>query len=196
MGKRGRGRPRAFDTDEALERAAMVFGQRGFSAASLDDISEATGLVRPSIYNAFGDKLSLYRKVLAYQLSKNHEILRRTMEGAAPLSLELPRFFEEMQSLFVREGGCVTLCTAPAEAINHPELAEDMRIMFAAVGQLLHSRFELAQQRSELRSHITAEMAVHITQAALHSLALRIRAGADEDELRNAGGAAVAVLTA
>ena len=53
---RGRGRPRAFEPETALAQAMDVFWSDGFAATSLDDISAATGLNRPSLYGAFGDK--------------------------------------------------------------------------------------------------------------------------------------------
>ena len=57
-------RPRNFDPDEALDLAREVFWQNGFQGTSLDDITAATGLAKPSLYAAFGDKNALFLKVL------------------------------------------------------------------------------------------------------------------------------------
>ena len=57
-------RPRNFDPDEALDLARDVFWQNGFQGTSLDDITAATGLAKPSLYAAFGDKNALFLKVL------------------------------------------------------------------------------------------------------------------------------------
>src|SRR3954466_14833928 len=57
-----RGRPRAYEPDVALARALDVFWKDGFAATSLDDLSAATGMNRPSLYGAFGDKRELYKK--------------------------------------------------------------------------------------------------------------------------------------
>jgi AcrR family transcriptional regulator len=57
-------RPRSFDPDEALDLARDVFWRKGFQGTSLDDITAATGLAKPSLYAAFGDKNALFLKVL------------------------------------------------------------------------------------------------------------------------------------
>src|SRR5690348_9419668 len=61
---RGRGRPRAYDPQAALQRATDRFWRSGYSSTSLDEISAATGMNRPSLYAAFGDKHTLYLKAL------------------------------------------------------------------------------------------------------------------------------------
>ncbi|MHC0066720.1 TetR/AcrR family transcriptional regulator [Nostoc sp. UIC 10890] len=58
------GRPREFDTDDALNRAMHVFWRKGYLGTSLSDLTEAMGINRPSLYAAFGNKESLFRKVL------------------------------------------------------------------------------------------------------------------------------------
>ncbi|MBV8701690.1 MAG: TetR/AcrR family transcriptional regulator, partial [Bradyrhizobium sp.] len=57
-----RGRPRAYEPDVALGKALDLFRKGGFAATSLDDLSSATGMNRPSLYGAFGDKRELYIK--------------------------------------------------------------------------------------------------------------------------------------
>ena len=61
--KNGRGRPRGFDTDVALDSARNVFWKHGFQSTSMTELTKATGLSKPSLYAVFGDKGSLYLKI-------------------------------------------------------------------------------------------------------------------------------------
>src|ERR1700742_3446179 len=54
------GRPREFDEDKVLLAAAHAFWQRGYHATSIDDICAATGLLRGSLYGAYGDKHGIF----------------------------------------------------------------------------------------------------------------------------------------
>ena len=58
------GRPRAFDVDEALDRAVAVFWRQGYEGTGISDLTKAMGINPPSLYGAFGNKEELFRKVL------------------------------------------------------------------------------------------------------------------------------------
>ncbi|MEN3290565.1 MAG: hypothetical protein V7634_4865, partial [Bradyrhizobium sp.] len=59
------GRPREFDVEKALDAALGVFWRKGYEGASYADLTEATGVERPALYSAFGNKEALFRRVLA-----------------------------------------------------------------------------------------------------------------------------------
>jgi TetR/AcrR family transcriptional repressor of nem operon len=61
-----RGRPREFDVASVSEAAGRVFWERGYHSTSLDDLTEATGLLRGSLYGAFGDKRGMLLAALDY----------------------------------------------------------------------------------------------------------------------------------
>src|SRR5213078_2243925 len=88
-----RGRPRAYQPDGALGKALDLFRKDGFAATSLDDLSTATGMNRPSLYGAFGDKRELY--IRSYQRYRDDaraattEIFREEM----PIRKRLARIY-------------------------------------------------------------------------------------------------------
>src|SRR5260370_42484476 len=59
-----RGRPRCFDLEQALDRSMALFWEKGFQNTSLDEIAQAVGVKKPSLYAAFGYKELLFRKVI------------------------------------------------------------------------------------------------------------------------------------
>lgn len=77
-------RPRSFDTDDVLNAAMKVFWKKGYTATALDDITAATGVNKPSLYAAFGDKSALFHLVL----KRYHEMLlahmKASLAGGAP----------------------------------------------------------------------------------------------------------------
>ena len=73
------GRPRAFDVDEALDRALDVFWRKGYEGASICDLTAAMGINPPSLYAAFGNKEELFRKALDRYVEMHDEFLREAL---------------------------------------------------------------------------------------------------------------------
>lgn len=60
---RGRGRPRGFDTAQAMEQASALFYARGYDRVTLNDLTTVMGINPPSFYSAFGNKALLFIRV-------------------------------------------------------------------------------------------------------------------------------------
>jgi len=96
------GRPRAFDADEALDRALEVFWRQGYEGTAVADLTAAMGINRPSLYATFGNKEALFRKALD-----------RYADGPAAFAaraLELPRAKDVAEALVY---GAIELTTGP-----------------------------------------------------------------------------------
>lgn len=171
---RSRGRPRGFDPDLALKAAAERFRTQGYAATSLDDLVDATGLARPSLYAAFGDKRALYLAALD-RLSARVE---KAFDGLGALGLPLRPMVERMlvgaiQGYLSGEqgpAGCLLIGTATAEAATDPPV----RAALSAFLEMEDRRIEgLLADAGSTRPAACAR----IVASVLHSLSVRARAG-------------------
>src|ERR1700733_6982034 len=123
---RRRGRPRAFEPETALTQAMDVFWKDGFAATSLDDLSAATGLNRPSLYGAFGDKRALYLQAYRQYRKRANEAFAPLFAAQEPLRVKLRRILTAALDLYLSgpEGPrvCFTRLSAASEAIADPDL--------------------------------------------------------------------------
>jgi AcrR family transcriptional regulator len=74
------GRPRAFNIDIALDQALLLFWRKGYLGTSLTDLTEAMGINRPSLYAAFGNKETLFRKALDRYRDQHAKYIRDALE--------------------------------------------------------------------------------------------------------------------
>lgn len=75
-------RPRKFDEADVIERARRTFAESGFEGTSLDDLLEATGLGRQSLYNAFGGKKELFMRAFLSDTAEAVDAVKTVLQGA------------------------------------------------------------------------------------------------------------------
>ena len=117
---RPRGRPRAYRPELALAQARDAFWRDGFAATSLDDLSAATGMNRPSLYAAFGDKQALYVKAYASYRAEVRETFRPLLLAEAPLREKLRRIL--VRHVLVHLEQVVGRLDRHGDQLLHPEL--------------------------------------------------------------------------
>lgn len=88
-------RPREFDEATVLEAAMNCFWGRGFESTSVRDLAEEMGITGASLYNAFGDKRSLYRRALAHYLQTSVRDRVSRLEQLPPFPA-IRAFFDEV----------------------------------------------------------------------------------------------------
>jgi AcrR family transcriptional regulator len=76
-------RPRMFDEADVIDRARRAFAETGFAGTSLDDLLEATGLARQSLYNAFGGKKELFMRAFLSDTAGAVDAVTTVLQGAA-----------------------------------------------------------------------------------------------------------------
>jgi AcrR family transcriptional regulator len=183
---RRRGRPRAYQPDVALGKALELFRKGGFAATSLDDLSSATGMNRPSLYGAFGDKRELYIK--SYQRYRDDaraamiEIFRDEM----PVRKRLQRIYAIALDIYL-EGesprGCFTVMTAASEAVTDPGIRAMVLEGFVELDKAFASCFRAAKEKGEIASTSDPLVLAQLASATLHTVAIRARAGVSRKEL-------------
>ena len=194
---KGRGRPREFDREEALGRAVGAFHQKGFDATSLDELASAMSMNRPSIYNAFGDKESVYLSALDHFTDHLKKEVGKRIASEATLEKALTRAYQGALDVYFSEDparGCFVFCTAPVEALAHPEIQEKLQGVLKELDTVLEMKFRQAQESGEISSELNATLAAQMAQSVLHSLAIRARAGDTKASLLRFAKFAVAQL--
>ncbi|MGY4512195.1 TetR/AcrR family transcriptional regulator [Bradyrhizobium sp. USDA 3650] len=182
-----RGRPRAYEPDVALGKALDLFRTQGFAATSLDDLSEATGMNRPSLYGAFGDKRELYIK--SYQRYREEarasmvEIFRQEM----PVRRRLERIFASALNIYLSgetgPRGCFTVVTAASEAVGDPDIRAMVLDGLNELDKAFASCFRRAKEKGELSESADPAVLAQLASATVHSIAIRSRARVSRKEL-------------
>lgn len=185
--KRGRGRPRQYDEFEAIQAAGQVFWVKGLSATSLDDLSVAMGMNRPSIYRAFGDKDSIYRKALLQFRQGMEAAFADTMLAEQNIRKALTQFYLEALKIYTsgsQPKGCMLMSTAITAATSHTEVQADLLSVIHDLDQKIGLRFEQARKAEQVSSSFDVQGRAALAQCLLHSLSVRARAGESTRKLR------------
>jgi TetR/AcrR family transcriptional regulator, copper-responsive repressor len=194
-----RGRPRAYDPEAALQRATDSFWRSGYSGTSLDEICAATGMNRPSLYAAFGDKHTLYLKALEHYWQLGLVTMREALaDRDRPLAEVLMRAYDAQLSIYFsgegRPRGCFAVGTATTEAVDDPEIRSALAEGLRALDADLEARLQIAREAGELKADADPAALAMVASATLHTIAIRARAGVPRTELREIARKAVSVI--
>ncbi|WNV91139.1 TetR/AcrR family transcriptional regulator [Umezawaea sp. Da 62-37] len=179
-----------FDVDEALRGAMHVFWRWGYSEASIDRLTEGTGLGRGSLYGTFGDKSALFRKSLQRYVQTYHPLVGQALSGphrdpgavvAAFLQVTLNRIADPT----VPDGCLVTMSAA-----QFPTLDEEGRATVRALVDGLRALLERALLAAGAGEREAAELAL-CTLATNKSLAVLSLAGFSGEDLATVAAVAV-----
>ena len=126
-----------------------VFMEKGFAAASLDELAAASGLNRPSLYAAFGDKEQLYIATLRFYGTRSIEGLEAILGGPGTIEQRLGKVYKAAIDLYTappHRPGCMIVGTAAVESPSHPKIAAVANELLAAIEKSLERGF--ADERS------------------------------------------------
>jgi len=186
-----RGRPRAFDERETLDRITQLFWKTGYSAASLDQIANTSGLNRPSLYAAFGNKKTIYLRALDAFEERMESAMAEAAAAEKGIQAKTLAVFDAALRIYTDPArdpgarGCFVLSTLPAEAPSDP----DFQARLSCTLQMMENGFARLLSRDAKNPQQTAKLLVSI----LCGLSVRARAGELAEDLRQSAKDAVGI---
>ena len=181
------GRHREFDIDEVLDAALGVFWQKGYEGATYSDLTRATGVERPALYSAFGNKESLFMKALdryyeyyldffpaAFEQTKSRDVAAHILFGTVDLNTRYPQHL-----------GC--LGVNGALAASDEALSVQMALVDAREKGLksLRQRFEKAKKEGDLPLGTDCYSLAAFVCAVAHGIAVQAKAGIGRNVLKS-----------
>ena len=139
--ERPRGRPRSFDERDALEKATRVFRSKGYDGVTIDDLVAGMGVGRPSLYSVFGDKRTLFLRVLRAYAEAKGARAAKALFAPPTLRDSLAGFLRHAVEAATEEGsapGCLMICIAPL--VDDAEVRQFLQDAIAAGGALVERR--------------------------------------------------------
>jgi AcrR family transcriptional regulator len=193
-----RGRPPAYDPEAAMASVMDVFWRAGYAATSLDDISAATGMNRPSLYGAFGDKRALYGAALERYRAAARAAMKDALAPDRTLRDAIAAVYRRALSLYfsgeTAPRGCFMIGTALTEAVGDPALRKALGDGLRDIEAAFASRLRLAQAEGELAPEADAAVLAKVAAAILYSLAVQSRAGVPRAALEATAKAALDLI--
>jgi AcrR family transcriptional regulator len=179
------GRARAFDADEALDRAMTVFWAKGYEGTSLSDLTEAMGINRPSLYAAYGNKEQLFRKALERYGDgpASYERDALAQPSAREVAEGLLRGAADVQTDPDTPAGCLatlgtTYCADESSPVGKVLIASRL-----AGHAAIRERFERARAEGDLPADADPKALTHYIGAVVCGMAVLAASGMTRDEL-------------
>lgn len=178
-------RPIQFDHDAVIDAALNVFWTRGLHRSSIDDLVEASGLARSSLYNSFGGKQALYELAVQRYVDRNTHAFSQTLSQPS-LRTALADLIHGVVADNFAGRGCLLVNGAsglmPGEAADQKLLQDAFGRMFAA----LERRLKEARKSGELSGDVEPETAAMMVCATLSGLRVFHKAGFPKKKMEKA----------
>src|SRR6266851_1661954 len=182
-----RGRPRAYQPEIALGKALDLFRKGGFAATSLDDLSAATGMNRPSLYGAFGDKRELYIKSYQRYRADARAAMLDIFRDELPIRKRLERIYAVALDIYLSgeagPRGCFTVMTAASEAVADPDIRAMVLEGLSELDKAFAVCFRRGKEKGELPESADPAVVAQLASATIHTIAIRARARVPRKEL-------------
>ncbi|WP_410536935.1 TetR/AcrR family transcriptional regulator [Streptomyces sp. KL2] len=195
-------RPRTFDEERALDAAMRTFWEKGYEATSTQDLCEATGLGRSSVYNTFRSKHDLFERALARYIdtmtSAQVAILENPGRTAADRVRDLLARIVENETEYRTEGrsmGCLTVNTTVELAARDARVAGILERHTARRLAALQAAMEAGRRDGSITSARTPEALARFVDAAIGGMRVSGQGGADRAALESVAEVVMDALT-
>ncbi len=194
---RPRGRPRTFDRDKVLDRAVTTFWAKGYSGASLDDLTDSMGINRPSLYATFGSKHDLFMEAIdRYAVTLGCQPVN-ALYSEPDIENAVEAYFEaSIRCVTSKDGpkGCLIASVATEEAEEDEKVRTKLSGMFTETDRTIADRFLVAQDKGQLPDELDPQALARMIVSISHSFAVRARVGSGREVLARLAKEFVAVM--
>ncbi|WP_443970208.1 TetR/AcrR family transcriptional regulator [Sphingobium sp. CR28] len=179
-----KGRPREFCVDAALAAALRVFWSKGYEGASLNELTCAMGITKPSLYAAFGNKESLFRQALDLYEREKLDYIGKALEAptARGVAERMLRGALEMQ-MGGDPKGCMNVVNSVACGVEAESIRAEVNARGAVVKEAIIGRFERAKAEGDLPQSVDPRGLTSYLVAIAQGMALQAGAGATCEDL-------------
>lgn len=189
---KGRGRPRKFERNTALKQALGVFYAKGYDGASVDDLTAAMGINRPSLYASFGNKEDLFLQVLDFYFQPAQERMETLLFAEADAQQAFRQLFESHLEQLLKPnpacqqelGGCL-LVNSTILACREPRVSEYLRQMHERHQELFQRRLQQAQAAGQLPADCDVLALAQYFNGVLQGMAILARGQQSPEAVRN-----------
>lgn len=180
-----RGRPPAFDRDEALEKAMQAFWNHGYEGTSMAELMEAMDMNKPSIYAAFGNKEELFRKALQKYFSGPSAFVKEAMLEATSRQVVKVLLTKAVELLTDQNNprGCMMVQAALSCGPEAKLIQQELISYRSGFEAALKQRFELAKENSDLPADADASALAKYVALIHQGISVQATSGASKDEL-------------
>jgi TetR/AcrR family transcriptional repressor of nem operon len=141
-------RPREFDETAVLDAATDCFWRDGYEATSVRGLAAEMGIAGASLYNAFGDKRSLFRAALRRYAERSMRARIAHLESTLPPKEAVRAFLSGVveRSLDDRDRrGCLLVNSALEIAPHDPELGAEIAARLGEIESFFRRAITAAQ---------------------------------------------------
>jgi TetR/AcrR family transcriptional repressor of nem operon len=178
------GRPRSFDTDEALEQAMQQFWRRGYHATTTRDLEASLGINQSSLYNAFGSKSELADAAIERYQRRLDERLFQPLIDARDGLAAIDEFFTRIERWLLEDGrGCLMGRLMGEGAARDRRVASRLAIYRDSLAAALAAALTAAAERGEISSR-SVDARTDLLVGAVFGLNMAVQANLAPDAVR------------